>query len=88
MNEDFGFNVTALLGCIVGSVTGYHFGGLVAAVDGCFFGFAASAICATLLAELSYAALYVSELGARLLDRASPLIALGVLVALASRFWT
>ncbi|HEY5046440.1 MAG TPA: hypothetical protein VII49_00280 [Rhizomicrobium sp.] len=87
MHEDLDFHIAALLGCIVGSVCGFHAGGVITAVDGCFIGFAVSAFCTAILAELSYALRSTSVLGARRPGWLSPLITLGILLVLANRFW-
>lgn len=85
--EDRGFNLTVLLGAIVGSCVGYHKAGLVSAVDGAFIGFAIAAICAALLAELSDALWPVSAWASRMLQAISPLVTLGLLIGLATRYW-
>jgi hypothetical protein len=87
MHEDLDFNITVFLGCVVGAVVGYHLGSVQQAVDGAFAGLIASAACATVIAELAYAVWSVSVLGSRVLERLTPLITLGVLVALAKRFY-
>jgi hypothetical protein len=87
MQEDSDFNLTVLLGCIVGAFFGYRHGGMTAAVDGSFVGFAVSAVSAAIIAEVSYALWYLSRGGAWLLDRMSPVITFGVLIVLAERYW-
>jgi hypothetical protein len=87
MPEDFDFNVTALFGCIVGATAGFHAGGIVTAIDGAFIGFVASALCAAVIAELSYALWNVTSFGSRFLDILSPFITLGVLLILAQHYW-
>ena len=87
MHEDLDFNITVFLGCAVGAAVGYHLGAVQQAVDGAFLGLVASAACAAIIAELAYAVWSVSVLGSRILERLTPLITLGLLIAFARRFY-
>jgi uncharacterized membrane protein len=87
MHEEREFNIAAVLGCIVGAVTGYHTGTISSGVEGAFLGFAAGAICFAILSELAFAVEVACPAAARLLARISPVIVLAVLLVLAARFW-
>jgi hypothetical protein len=87
MHDEREFNIAALLGCIVGGLTGYHAGTLSSGVLGSFLGFAAAAITIAILAELVFALETASPATARLLSRLSPFVVLAVLLVLAGRFW-
>jgi hypothetical protein len=87
MHEDLDFNITALFGCIVGAVFGYHLGTVQQGVFGAFVGFFAAIACAAIIAELAYAIWSSSALLSRLLERLMPLLTLGLLLLVATRLW-
>jgi hydroxyethylthiazole kinase-like sugar kinase family protein len=87
MHEDLDFNITALLGCVIGAVCGYHLGTVQQAVFGAFVGFFASIVCAAIIAELAFAMGSVTAFGSRLLERLMPLLTLGLLLLVATRLW-
>jgi hypothetical protein len=87
MHEEREFNIAALLGCIVGAVAGYHAGTISSGVLGSFLGFGVGAICIVVIGELAFALESVTHRGAKMLAWISPLIVLGVLLALAHLTW-